>query len=126
MRNSIKTFVCALALVATVFTANAENKESKKPTGFEAGIYPSKNGKINVRVDKINNAAPTTLLLKDASGNIVYRETISKGDQKFGRVLNLEELASGKYVIEISSNGETQSKAIQLSEQKIERTLTLN
>ena len=126
MNNSIKTFVCALALVATVFTANAENKESKKPTGFEAGIYPSKNGKINVRVNKTNAESPTTLLLKNANGEIVYKETISKKDQKFGRVLNLDELESGKYEIEISSNGETQSRSIQLSEQKTERALTVN
>ena len=125
MKNSIKTFVCALALVATVFTAKAEDKETKKPAGFETGIYPNKHGKINVMVNKFGSGESTQIVLKNSQGTVVYRETINKANQKFGRVLNLEQLDAGKYQLEISSNGETQSKSIQVSEPTTNRVLTI-
>jgi hypothetical protein len=125
MKTSIKNFAFALALVAAAFTANAENKDNKKSTGFGTGIYATKTGKINVLVDKINADSPTTLLLKNENGEVIYSETVGKNQQKFGRVLNIEELASGKYEVEVTSKGEKQSKSFQLSEQKTERVLAI-
>jgi len=127
MKNSIKTIVCAFALVTSfAFSAFAEDKETKKSTGFGTGIYTSKAGKINVMVDKVNADANTTLLLKNEKGDVVYREVIGKSNQKFGRVLNINELEAGNYEIKVSSNGETQSKTFKLIEQKTERILTIN
>ena len=126
MKTSIKTIALSLALIATAtFSANADNKDSKKSAGFGTGIYTTKSGKINVLVDKASTDSPTTLLLKNENGDIVYRETVSKNEQKFGRVLNVNELEAGKYEIEISSKGEKQSKTFQLSEQKTERILAI-
>jgi len=126
MKNSIKTFAYALVLLATVsFTANAEDKETKKSAGFGTGIYTTKSGKINVLVDKVNNDASTTLLIKDANGSVYYRETIGKHNQKFGRALNVDELPLGKYEIEVVSKGEKQTKTFELTDQKAERTLAI-
>ena len=126
MKNSIKTFVCALALVATAtFTANAEDKETKKAAGFGTGIYSTKSGKINVLVNKVSADASTTILLRNEKGDIVYRETVGKNTQKFGRTLNVDDLASGKYEIEVASQGEKQTKSFELSEQKSERILAV-
>ncbi|MCE7043910.1 hypothetical protein [Dyadobacter sp. CY312] len=126
MKNSIKTFAYALVLLATVsFTANAEDKETKKSAGFGTGIYTTKSGKINVLVDKVNNDASTTLLIKDANGSVYYRETIGKNNQKFGRALNVDELPLGKYEIEVVSKGERQTKTFELTNQKAERTLAI-
>jgi len=126
MENSIKTFVCALALVATAtFTANAEDKETKKAAGFGTGIYSTKSGKINVLVNKVNAEGSTTILLRNEKGDVVYRETVNKNTQKFGRTLNVDDLASGKYEIEVASQGEKQTKSFELSEQKSERVLAV-
>ena len=126
MKNLIKTFVCALALVATAtFTANAEDKETKKAAGFGTGIYSTKSGKINVLVNKVSADASTTILLRNEKGDIVYRETVGKNTQKFGRTLNVDDLASGKYEIEVASQGEKQTKSFELSEQKSERVLAV-
>ena len=126
MKNSIKTFVCALALVATAtFTANAEDKETKKAAGFGTGIYSTKSGKINVLVNKVNAEGSTTILLRNEKGDVVYRETVNKNTQKFGRTLNVDDLASGKYEIEVASQGEKQTKSFELSEQKSERVLSV-
>ncbi|WP_221394141.1 hypothetical protein [Dyadobacter sp. NIV53] len=125
MKNSIKTFAVAFALIAAAFNANAEDKEVKKSAGFGTGIYTTKSGKINVLVDKVSTDASTTLLLKNEAGDVVYRETINKNQQKFGRILNVDELVAGKYEIEVTSKGEKQVKSFELSEQKTERVLEI-
>ena len=125
MKNSIKTFAVALAIVASAFTANAEDKETKTAAGFGTGIYSTKSGKINVLVEKVNADAPTTLLLRNAKGDVVYQETVSKKTQKFGRTLNVSELVTGSYQIEISSKGEKQIKSFDVSEQRAERVLSV-
>lgn len=127
MENSIKTFICAFALItSTAFTANAEDKENKKASSFGTGIYINKEGKINVLVDKQGNQASTTLLVRNEHGEIVYREVIQKDNQKFGRLLNVEDLEAGKYEINVISNHEIQKKAFQLSEPTTERVVTIN
>ncbi|KAA6430341.1 hypothetical protein FEM33_25380 [Dyadobacter flavalbus] len=126
MKNSVKTFAFALALLASAtFTASAEDKETKKASTFGTGIYPTKTGRINVLVDKVNNDANTVLLIKNENGDIIYRETINKNEQKFGRSLNLDEMEAGKYRLEVISGNEVQSKTFQLSAQKTERMLTV-
>jgi flagellar hook assembly protein FlgD len=126
MKNSIKTFAYSLVLLATVsFTANAEDKETKKSAGFGTGIYTTKSGKINVLVDKVSNVASTTLLIKDEKGAVYYQETIGKHNQKFGRTLNVDGLPVGKYEIEVVSKGEKQSKTFELTDKKAERTLSI-
>ncbi|MCF0058104.1 hypothetical protein [Dyadobacter sp. CY356] len=127
MKTYIKNIAIAFALVTSfAFTANADDKATKKSTGFGTGIYSTKGGKINVLVDKVNQDSPTILLLKNDQGEVVYREVIEKGSQKFGRSFNLNDLEAGKYEIQVTSNGETQSKSLQLTEQKTERVLTIN
>jgi len=123
MKTTIKTFAVAFALIAASFTANAE--ETKKASGFGTGIYTTKSGKINVLVDKANANANTTLLLKNEKGDVVYQETVGKKTQKFGRTLNVDELRSGTYEIQVTSQGETQSKSFELSNQETERTLQI-
>ncbi|MCE7069638.1 MULTISPECIES: hypothetical protein [unclassified Dyadobacter] len=125
MKTTIKTFAFALALIASSFAANAEDKETKKASTFGTGIYPTKSGKINVLVNKANNNANTVILLKNEAGNVVYRETVSKDNQKFGRTLNMDQMDAGKYELDVISGKEIQSKSFELSEQKLERSLTV-
>jgi len=126
MKTTIKTLACALALTAASFTAQAGDKEAKKASSFGAGIYATKTGKINVLIDKFASDSKTTLLLKDADGTVVYRETISKDNKKFGRTLNLDAMEPGKYKLDIISGNEVQTKTFELADQKIERILTVN
>ena len=125
MKTTIKTFAFALALIASSFAANAEDKETKKASTFGTGIYPTKSGKINVLVNKANNNANTVILLKNEAGIVVYRETVNKDNQKFGRTLNMDQMDAGKYELDVISGKEIQSKSFELSEQKLERSLTV-
>ncbi len=125
MKTSVKTFAFALAFIASTFAANAEDKETRKASSFGTGIYPTKDGKINVLVDKANIESSTTLLLRNETGDVVYRETISKENKKFGRTLNMDEMEAGQYKLDIISGDEIQSKSFQVAEQKTERVLTV-
>ena len=125
MKTSIKTFAFALAFIASTFAANAEDKETKKSASLGTGIYTTKSGKINVLVNKADTESSTTLLLKNEKGNIVYRETVNKNNQKFGRTLNMDQMEAGNYKLDVISGHETQSKSFQVSEQKMERILTV-
>ncbi|MCE7061486.1 hypothetical protein [Dyadobacter sp. CY343] len=124
MKTSFKIFALAFAFVAAGFTANAEDKETKK-TALGTGIYPTKAGKINVLVDKSNADCNTVLLLKNENGDVVYRETVGKNQQKFGRTLNLDSMEAGQYKLDVISGKDVQSKTFQLSEEKVERIVTV-
>jgi pantoate kinase len=124
MKNSIKTLIAAFVLTA-FFSATAKNNEPEKAASFGTGIFINKSGKINVLVDKKDNRAATTLLVKNNKGEVVYSEIVEKGNQKFGRVLNVSELQAGTYEIDVISKNEIQTKSFQLSEQKTERVLSI-
>jgi flagellar hook assembly protein FlgD len=127
MKTSIKTIIVAFAFVTSfAFTANAEEKETRKTSSLNTGVYVNKEGKINVLVDQPNNTANTTLLIRNETGQVVYREVIEKGNQKFGRVLNVDELSAGSYQIEVSSKNNSQVKTFQLSEPQTERSIAIN
>ena len=127
MKTSIKTIIVAFAFVTSIaFTANAEEKETRKTALLNTGVYINKEGKINVLVDKSSNTSNTTLLIKDERGQIVYREVIEKSHQKFGRVLNVDELSAGTYQIEVNSKNISQVKTFQLSEPQTERIIAIN
>jgi hypothetical protein len=126
MKISFNSAIIAFVLSATtIFSAKAEDKEVKKVTGFDSGIYASKDGKIKINIDKYNNAA-TAILLQDAHGNIVYKETAGRSAKKLRREIDVNQLKSGNYIIEISSKGEKQTKVLQLTEKTVERAITVN
>jgi hypothetical protein len=126
MKTSIKIFALAVSFFAAVFTANADDRETAKPTGFATGIYATKSGKINVNVEKLTGEYPITISLKNGRGQVIYRETVGKSHQRFGRTLNVSELPAGKYEIHVSSKLEKQIKHFEVSEQKTERSLAIN
>jgi hypothetical protein len=127
MKNSIKTFVSVIALVSVLaFSAHAEDKETKKASGFGTGMFINKSGKVNVMVDKVNADAYTTLLVTNEKGDIVYQETVSKKIQKFGRILDVDQLHSGTYQVDVVSKGEKQSRKFEISEKTAAKTIAIN
>lgn len=124
MKNSIKTFASVIALVSVLtFSAHAE---AKKAAGFGTGMFVNKSGKVNVMVDKVNADAHTTLLVTNEKGEVVYQETVGKKIQKFGRVLNVDQLNSGTYQVEVVSKGEKQSRKFEISEKTSTKTIAIN
>jgi hypothetical protein len=125
MKNYIKSLIAVFALSTMfAFDASAEDKESKKAAAFGTGIYMMKSGNVNVSVDKFNNK-PTVVQLENEKGDILYREVTGKRVTKFRRSLNISTLPAGNYTIEVTSDGQTQSKKLELHEKKAERLISL-
>ncbi|MDQ6477415.1 hypothetical protein [Dyadobacter sp. LHD-138] len=126
MKNSIKNIISALVLVASIsFSAVAGDKEVKKVTGFNSGIYASKDGKIKVNIDKYNDAS-TAILFQDSKGKVFYREVAGKHDKKLRREIDITQLPAGDYTLEIVSKGEKQTKEFQLLEKVVERSIKMD
>ena len=126
MKNSIKTLICAIALSTVfAFNASADDKETKKATGFGTGIFTTKQGKISVNIDKYNEK-PTIILLEDVKGNVLYKEVISKNETKLRRSLDMSQLPAGDYDLKVISNGEKQTKRVELQEARPERLISMN
>ena len=124
MKNFINTFAIAVAIFASATVAvHAEDKETKK-SSFATGIYVNKAGKVNVVVEKSGAATPTTLLLRNGKGEVLYSENVGKKITKFGKQLNLDDLTPGQYQVEVISNGVKETKTLQLSE-NVEREISI-
>jgi hypothetical protein len=126
MKNLINSAIFAFVLSSSaVFAAPDSDKEVKKITGFESGIYASRDGKIKINIDKYNHAA-TSILLQDSKGKTVYREIAGKNDKKLRREIDVNQLGSGNYTLEIVSKGEKQTKILQVTDITVERSVKIN
>ncbi|WP_159469896.1 DUF3244 domain-containing protein [Dyadobacter sp. 3J3] len=126
MRKSIKNILVAfVAVTSLAFTANAEGRDNTKTSDLNTGVFVNKEGKINVTVDQANVDAATTISIINEIGEVVYSEVVERGNQKFGRVLNVDKLEDGQYEIEVKSKNESQTKTFQVSEPKTERVIEI-
>jgi hypothetical protein len=125
MKTTFKTIALAIALTASfAFNTYAEDKETKKVTGFGTGIFVAKNHKVFVSVDKYNDSN-AIVILSDHQGNAIYREVFNKKVNKFRKVLDINALPVGDYTIEVFSNGEKVTKSIEVTEKRAQREISL-
>ena len=126
MKNLVKSLLFAFAMTFVIaFNASADDKDTLKVTGFESGIYTTKEGKIRIHVDKYNKK-PTVILLEDKRGKILYEEVIGKNETKLRRMIDMSQLPTGEYTLKIFSNGEKQIKKLGISETQPERFISMN
>ena len=126
MKNLINSVIFAFAMTFVIAgTASADDKDTLKVTGFESGIYTTKQGKIRIHVDKYNKK-PTVILLEDKRGIILYEEVAGKNETKLRRMIDMSQLPTGEYTLKISSNGEKQIKKLGISETLPERLISMN
>ncbi|HEV7350103.1 hypothetical protein [Telluribacter sp.] len=125
MKNTFKTLICALALSTTVAFAGNE-KEAAKPTTFATGVYTSLDGKLTVNVVK-KSRIPTTVLIRNAAGDILTREFISKKQLKQSYKFDVSDLREGEYTVEVVGNGEKEVKSFTITSRILvtKRTLTV-
>lgn len=108
MKTSIKTLICALALGTSVAFANPDSGAAK-PSTFATGMYQTKDGDLKVNIIK---SAPvlTTVLIMNANGDILARETLAKKQTKGSIKFDLSALRDGEYSIAVVSKGEKEVK----------------
>jgi hypothetical protein len=97
MKTSFKSILCALALSTSVAFAGP-GSDCKKPTNFETGIYKSKNGNLNVSIDKQVTAYASVTLLS-AKGDVLAREGVGRKQQKASFVFDVSALPDGEYAL---------------------------
>ncbi len=124
MKNSFKSFICAMALSTTVAFAGPGDRNSK-PTTFEASIYTNIDGALMVNVEKTSTAG-AAVLIKNASGDIIAREGIGRRQKKSAMRFDLSALRDGEYKLEIVSKGERIVRDFALSSETtvVKRALT--
>ncbi len=124
MKKSIKSLICALALGTTVAFAGPGDY-IKKPATFGAVIYKNIDGGLNVNVEK-KASVYAAILITNASGNLLTRQSIGKNRKKANMKFNLSRLQSGTYKISVVSQGDKLEKEFTITSQEtvVERTLT--
>jgi Secretion system C-terminal sorting domain len=124
MKTIFKTLACALALTTTVAFANPT--EEKKAAKFEASAFTTKDASIRVAVKK-NVQERVYLTLRDAKGQVLFAETISKNNMKYAAKFDISDLADGAYQIEIKAGNEQIVKELNVSTKTVdvERKVTV-
>ena len=114
MKKLFKTFAI-LAVSSSLAFAN-----NTRPSTFKVGMYNVKNTHtLKVFVDKESNNA-LLLEVKDADGRVLQSENIGKNRHSMGLRLNLSNLESGDYTIELSDKTNTYTKDIRLEKEQKE------
>ncbi|MBU1820207.1 MAG: hypothetical protein KKG00_01680 [Bacteroidetes bacterium] len=126
MKTSIKTLLAALALSTTVAFAGP-GSEAKKPVSFATGIYASKDGALNVSIDK-KAPAYASLSIVDEKGEVLVRESLSRKQRSASYRFDMNNLPDGTYTVAIVSKGEKQTVSFSLNSKKeiTRRTLTID
>lgn len=117
MKNAFKSLIAVIALTTTV--AFAGNDNATKSSSFRSGMYVSKDGKLNVNIEK-KETAKTSVAVKDLKGNTIYETYVSKKPSTYSIKLDMSELKAGEYTIEIKNGDQSESKSVTISEPKVE------
>lgn len=125
MKTIFKSLICALALSTSVAFAGP-GKEAAKPTSFATGVYTTIDGRLAVNIVK-NSNIPTTILIRNAAGDILSKEHVSKKYLKQCFKFDVSNLGEGDYTVEIIGNGEVAAKSFSIStpKQVAQRKLTI-
>ena len=110
MKKLFKTFA-VLAVSTSLTFANVN------PSSFKVGMYNVQN--THTLKVFVNKESPDAILLaiRDANGKVIQSETIGKNKHKMGLSLNLSNLDSGDYTLELSDKTSTFTKDIRLEKE---------
>ncbi|UFH56921.1 hypothetical protein [Spirosoma sp. KNUC1025] len=107
----------SVLMTAATFT----NPTNPKALSFDASAYVTVNNQIRVAVEK-NSDTPVQILLRNPENQVVFQRIIGKKEAKFAVKLNVEELADGKYELEVKSSEGSIRKQVNLSTTPVQLT----
>jgi len=109
------------ALLSSANLVNPANPTTPKGLSFDASAYVTINNQIRVAVSK-STEAPVVILLKSSDNQVVYRYSIDRKTEKYAVKLNVDELADGKYELEVTSKEGSIRKELNLVTQPVKVT----
>jgi hypothetical protein len=117
MNNSLTSAfaktVAALFFSATSLLANPTNPA--KPASFDASVYITKANKIKLAVDKTTAESVSIRLREVGQSNYLFTQQVGKRQTQARLQLNVDDLPSGAYELEIrSASGTRIVKEVQL------------
>ncbi|WP_338877047.1 hypothetical protein WBJ53_15435 [Spirosoma sp. SC4-14] len=108
------------ALLSSATLGNPVNPTMPKGLSFDASAYVTINNQIRVAVNK-KAETPVVILLKSSDNQVIYRQSIDRKTEKYAVKLNVDELADGKYELEVASKEGSIRKELNLTTKPVKR-----
>ena len=116
----ISKAVCAVAIMFSLSSFAADKKEKNETTtspnkvAFNAGVFQvGTSNKVKLAVDRSADSR-LRVVLRDKAGKTYYSEMFGKGEEKYRRVFDLEEMNDGTYYFELTSGDQKLTKEIDI------------
>jgi hypothetical protein len=113
MKTLIKPLLVALSLSFVAVSFSEAKPVRPTAATFKTGIYSSVNSKLNIALDK-QAGGPVDIQFKRSTGEVLYSQHLGKKEASFRTRLNLDDLADGDYVVEITNGVETTRQTVTL------------
>ncbi|NDU95179.1 hypothetical protein [Spirosoma terrae] len=107
----------SLLMTSTVLT----DPTTPKSTSVEASAFVTIDKQVRVSVVKPADTS-VDILLRDSENQVVYRQSLNRKDEKYAVKLNVEQLADGKYELEVRSAKNSIRKQLDLSTKPVQQT----
>ena len=117
MKTLIKPLFLALSLSVVAVSISEAKPVRPAAVSFKTGIYSSANSKLNIALDK-QTGGSVEIQFKNSAGERLYTQRLGKKETTYRTRLNLEDLADGEYVLEITNGVETTRQTITLKTQQ--------
>ncbi|WP_420153797.1 hypothetical protein [Siphonobacter sp.] len=129
MKTSI-TSLFALAFAFVTLTSFAAPRPTEDPketakTSYAVNVFKGKQGKVNFLLEKAAGKK-LTVSLRNAKGEILFSENISKNATGYARRFDMNELVDGQYHIEVTDGETIVKKDISLNTDKPARVVFVN
>ena len=122
MKTLIKPLLLALSLSFVTVSISEAKPGRPAVSSFKTGIYTTVTGKLQIALDK-QAGGPVDIQLKSSTGKVLYSQHLGKKETQFRTRLNVDDLADGDYLLEITNGVETTRQIVTL---KTKQPTTLN
>lgn len=118
------TLLSKLALSALISTSSLIDPTTPKSATFDASAFVTNDNQVRVSVIKPANSY-AELVLRDSDNQVVFRQSLRRKEDKLALKLNVNQLADGKYELEVVSKQGSVRKQLDLSTRPVEKSSRL-
>ncbi|UHG92897.1 hypothetical protein [Spirosoma oryzicola] len=115
------SFMSNLAISLFMSAATLANPTTPKALSFDASAFVTVSNHIRVSVNKTDEV-PVVVMLRNADNQVIFNQNISKKETKYAVKLNVEQLADGKYELEVKSSEGSIRKQLNVSTRPTEKS----